>query len=50
MSSVKYMNSKDFSIAKKATNFIKIQKEPSEFLALKKTILHIIGKYPNNVN
>ena len=50
MSSIKYMNGKDFSIAKKPQNFIDIQKEPSEFRALNITIRHIIGEYPNNVN
>ena len=50
MSSIKYMDGGDFLIAKKPTNFIKIQKEPSEFRALNITLRHIIGEYPNNVN
>ena len=50
MSSIKYMNGKDFSIMKKPKKFIEIQKEPSEFRALNLTIRHIIGEYPKNVN
>ena len=50
MSSIKYMDGRDFTIIRKPTNFIEIQKEPSDFRALNLTIRHIIGEYPNNTN
>ena len=44
------MDGRDFTIIRKPTNFIEIQKEPSDFRALNLTIQHIIGEYPNNTN